>query len=147
MENLEEYKKFKDEKTVATEYNFLIESESKILLTGSSMNYEDSWMLGFINGEGSFTVNKKGTLIFSIEHTDKTSIELIKNRLDLSPTILDRGQRLFRGSLRKVTYSLGVSSKKDLNSLNNLLNNTDLIGLKGHKLIQYLNWFNQAKLD
>jgi hypothetical protein len=96
-------------------------------------------MLGFINGEGSFTVNKKGTLIFSIEHTDKTSIELIKNRLDLSPTILDRGQRLFRGSLRKVTYSLGVSSKKDLNSLKNLLNNTDLIGLKGHKLIQYLN--------
>jgi len=57
LENLEEYKKFKDEKTVATEYNFLIESESKILLTGSSMNYEDSWMLGFINGEGSFTVN------------------------------------------------------------------------------------------
>jgi hypothetical protein len=42
LENLEEYKKFKDEKTVATEYNFLIESESKILLTGSSMNYEDS---------------------------------------------------------------------------------------------------------
>jgi len=40
LENLEEYKKFKDEKTVATEYNFLI--ESKILLTGSSMNYEDS---------------------------------------------------------------------------------------------------------
>jgi hypothetical protein len=59
-------------------------------------------MLGFINGEGSFTVNKKG-------------------------------------SLRKNNYSLGISSKKDLNSLNNLLNNTGLIGLKGHKLIQYLN--------
>ena len=147
LDNLEEYKKFKDEKTVATEYNFFIESESKNLLTGYSMNYEDSWMLGFINGEGSFTINKKGTLIFSIEHTDKASIELIKNRLELSPTILDRGQRLFRGSLRKITYSLGVSSKKDLNSLNKLLNNTDLIGLKGHKLIQYLNWFNQAKLD
>ena len=84
-------------------------------------------------------INKKGTLIFSIEHTDKASIELIKNRLDLGPTILERGQRLFRGSLRKITYSLGVSSKKDLNSLNKILNNTELIGLKGHKLIQYHN--------
>jgi len=96
-------------------------------------------MLGFINGEGSFTINKKGTLIFSIEHTDKASIELIKNRLDLGPTIFDRGQRLFRGSLRKNTYSLGISSKKDLNSLNKFLNNTSLIGLQGHKLIQYQN--------
>ena len=98
-------------------------------------------MLGFINGEGSFTTKKKGTLIFSIEHTDKASIELIKNRLDLGPTIFDRGQRLFRGSLRKNTYSLGISStsKKDLNSLNKLLNNTSLMGLKGHKLIQYHN--------
>jgi hypothetical protein len=96
-------------------------------------------MLGFINGEGSFTVNKKGTLIFSIEHTDKASIELIKIRLDLGPTIFDRGQRLFRDSLRKNTYSLGISSKKDLSSLNNFLNNTGLIGLKGHKLIQYQN--------
>jgi hypothetical protein len=96
-------------------------------------------MLGFINGEGSFTVNKKGTLIFSIEHTDRASIELIKNRLELGPTIFDRGQRLYKGSLRKNNYSLGISSKKDLNSLNNLLNNTGLIGLKGQKLIQYLN--------
>lgn len=96
-------------------------------------------MLGFINGEGSFTINKKGTLIFSIEHTDKASLVLIKNRLDLGPTILDRGQKLFRGSLRKNTYSLGISLKKDLNSLNKFLNNTGLIGLKGHKLIQYQN--------
>jgi hypothetical protein len=96
-------------------------------------------MLGFINGEGCFTVNKKGTLIFSIEHTDKASIELIKNKLELSPTIIDRGQRLFRGSLRKKTYYLGVSSKKDLNSLNKILNNSGLIGLRGHKLIQYQN--------
>jgi len=102
-------------------------------------------MLGFINGEGCFTVNKKGTLIFSIEHTDKASIELIQNRLDLGPTIFDRGQRLFRGSLRKITYSIGVSSKKDLNSLNKFLNNTSLIGLKGHKLIQYHNWCNKEK--
>jgi len=75
-------------------------------------------MLGFINGDpcfgasgkrGSFTINKKGTLIFSIEHTDKASIVLIKNSLDLGPTILDRGQRLFKDSLRKNTYSLGIS--------------------------------------
>jgi hypothetical protein len=62
---------------------------------------------------------------------------------------LDRGQRLFRGSLRKNTYSpllvalqrqeIGVSSKKDLKNLNKFLNDTGLIGLKGHKLIQYNN--------
>jgi len=115
LDNLEEYKKFKVENSVVTEYNFWKESESKNMRTikqGSSVNFEDSWMLGFINGEGSFSINKKGTLIFSIEHTDKASIVLIKNRLDLGPTILDRGQRLFRGSLRINTYSLGISSKK-----------------------------------
>jgi len=108
LDNLEEYKKFKVENSVVTEYIFRRESKSKNQCTikqGSSVNFEDCWMLGFINGEGSFTINKKGTLIFSIEHTDKASIELIKNRLDLGPTILDRGQRLFRGSLRKNTYS------------------------------------------
>jgi len=112
LDNLEEYTKFKVENSVVTDYDFWKDSESKNLHTIKqrfSVSFEDSWMLGFINGEGSFTVNKKGTLIFSIEHTDKASIALIKNRLNLGPTIFDRGQRLFRGSLRKNTYSLGVS--------------------------------------
>ena len=54
MDNLEEYKKFKIENSVVTEYSFWKKSESKNLCTikqGSSVNFEDSWMLGFINGE------------------------------------------------------------------------------------------------
>jgi len=45
LDNLEEYKKFKIENSVATEYNFWKESESKNLHTikqGSSVNFEDS---------------------------------------------------------------------------------------------------------
>jgi len=45
LDNLEEYKKFKVENSVVTEYNFSKESESKNLRTikqGSSVNFEDS---------------------------------------------------------------------------------------------------------
>jgi|ERR1700679_1717733 uncharacterized protein YkuJ len=45
LDNLEEYKKFKVENSVVTEYNFWNESESKTLRTikqGSSVNFEDS---------------------------------------------------------------------------------------------------------
>jgi len=41
LDNLEEYKKFKVENSVVTEYNFWNESESKNL-QGSSENFEDS---------------------------------------------------------------------------------------------------------
>lgn len=45
LDNLEEYKKFKVENSVVTEYNFWKESESKNMSTikqGSSVNFEDS---------------------------------------------------------------------------------------------------------
>lgn len=97
----------------------------------------DNWIIGFINAEGSFNLHNKGHLVFSIEHTDKNSLELIKKRLDLGPNVLDKGNR---SNTRKNTYSLTISSKKDLLSLRELLDNPLLDGLKGHKLEQYKNW-------
>lgn len=41
----------------------------------------DNWIIGFINGEGSFYLNKD-KCNFYIEHTDRQLLELIKMRLD-----------------------------------------------------------------
>ena len=41
----------------------------------------DNWILGFINGEGCFHVHKKGHLLFTIEHTDRQVLELIKKKI------------------------------------------------------------------
>jgi hypothetical protein len=41
------------------------------------------------------------------------------------------------GKIRKTTYQLIVSSKKDLDSLIMLLDNSDNIPLQGNKYIQY----------
>lgn len=97
----------------------------------------DNWILGFINGEGCFHFSKRGHLVFYIEHTDKNCLMLIKKRLDLSPNILDRGNR--KGT-RQNTYSLFISSQKDLINLIKLIENPLLNGLEGYKLIQYNNW-------
>lgn len=97
----------------------------------------DNWIVGFINGEGCFHLHKDGHKVFYIEHTDENSLDLIKKRLDLGPNVIDRGNR---NNTRKNTYSLAISSKKDLLSLKKLIENPLLNGLDGYKLVQYNNW-------
>lgn len=100
----------------------------------------DNWIIGFINGEGCFYLNKNKWNFF-IEHTDKQALELIKNRLCFGPSVLERSSRKRDISkIRKTTYQLVVSSKKDLESLKMLLDNNDNIPLQGNKYIQYVNW-------
>lgn len=43
----------------------------------------DNWIVGFINGEGCFHLHKDGHKVFFIEHTDKNSLDLIKDKLNL----------------------------------------------------------------
>jgi hypothetical protein len=97
----------------------------------------DNWIVGFINGEGCFHLHKDGHKVFFIEHTDQNSLDLIKERLNLGPNVLDRGTR---NNTRKNTFSLSISSKKDLLSLKELIENPLLNGLDGYKLVQYNNW-------
>ena len=128
VETMEEYKEFLNSKQELSPVldNYFVE--------GTAF---DNWIIGFINGEGCFNLHNKGHLVFYIEHTDKNSLELIKKRLELGPSVLDRGNR---NNTRQNTYSLSISSKKDLLSLRELLENPLLYGLKGYKLEQYNNW-------
>ena len=58
---------------------------------------------------------------------------MIKSRFQIGPNIHERT----RGT-RKTTYSLYISSKKDLANIIQFLDN--LNSLKGYKLEQYNNW-------
>jgi aromatic ring-cleaving dioxygenase len=100
----------------------------------------DNWIIGFINGEGSFYLNKD-KCNFYIEHTDRQLLELIRYRLGFGPNVLERSARERDiGKVRKPMYRLNISSKKDLNELVMFLDNKDNMPLQGYKMVQYNKW-------
>jgi hypothetical protein len=94
--------------------------------------------VGFINGEGCFYLNKNKCNFF-IEHTDKHALELIRQRLSFGPSVTARSprERDEGKDYIKQTYVLIVSSKKDIKSLMEFLDNADNMQLQGNKLSQY----------
>lgn len=99
----------------------------------------DNWISGFINGEGSFVIRTNNTFIFYIEQSESFVLDIIRNRLEFNPKVILRKNR---GDGRKDTWSLFISSKKDILNLINFLNNTQLISLQGNKLSQYKKWLD-----
>lgn len=100
----------------------------------------DSWMVGFVNGEGSFHL-RNNKCNFYIEHSDKKVLEFIKYRLDFGPNVLERSVRARDlGKTRKTLYRLHISSRKDINQLIMFLDNKDNTSLQGYKMIQYNEW-------
>lgn len=134
FKTLEEYQEYKTKSLLSiTEF---VNSKSDDF---KNLNI-DNWIIGFINGEGCFYLNKNKCNFF-IEHTDKQALELIKKRLSFGPNVLERSKRdRDIGKLRKITYQLNISSKKDLNSLTILLDNPENTPLQGNKYIQYVDW-------
>lgn len=130
FETIEEYNKFAlTEYTQENKVNIVEQFEKGSLTV-------DSWIVGFINGEGCFYL-KNGKPVFCIEHTSKYGLELIKKRLGFGPSIISRSPRARdKDSPKKQTYQLFISSKKDIKTLMNFLD-TNFEGLKGHKLLQY----------
>lgn len=97
----------------------------------------DNWISGFINGEGSFSIHSKGHLVFYVEQSEEEVLNIIKQRLELGPSILFRKKRMVN---YKDTYSLKISSKKDLSNLISFFENPLLETLKGQKRLQFEHW-------
>lgn len=135
FQTLEEFNKYK------SEYLASISKQVDLISLYESGKLEvDNWIVGFINGEGSFYLNK-GKCNFYIEHTDRQLLELIRCRLGFGPNVLERSAReRDLGKVRKVMYQLNISSKKDINELINFLDNKDNIPLQGYKMVQYNKW-------
>lgn len=135
FKTLEEFSKYK------SEYLASINKQVDLIALYKSGKLEiDNWIVGFINGEGSFYLNK-GKCNFYIEHTDKQLLELIRMRLDFGPNVLERSARdRDLGKVRKVMFQLNISSKKDINQLIMFLDNKDNIPLQGYKMVQYNEW-------
>lgn len=103
----------------------------------------DNWIIGFFNGEVSFTyLTKKNKEIIPrimLEHTDERVISMIKDRLKIGPKILVRTR-----DTRKTTYSLQISSQKDITTIITFLDKYN--NLRGNKLSQYEEWKEKFKL-
>lgn len=76
-------------------------------------------------------------LEFSIEHTDRKALELIKEKLAITSNIFNRAKR---SQNRQETFILQVSSKENINSIIKLCDSPLLNKLEGNKLIQFNNW-------
>ena len=96
----------------------------------------DNWIIGFINGEGSFHTHSKGHSVFYIEQSEKEVLNIIKKRLEFNPNVLFRKKR---SEDYKDTYFLSISSKNDIKNLISFLENPLLEGLKGYKKLQFKN--------
>jgi hypothetical protein len=102
----------------------------------------DNWIVGFINGEGSFYINKdKNKFSFYLEYTDKQALDLIKYRFNFNPNVLERSIR-YRdfNKIRKICYQLSISSKKDIYKLIDFLDDKNNFSLQGYKFEQYNKW-------
>ena len=103
--------------------------------------YVDHWIVGFFTGESSFSFNKNNPT-FSLEHSDKDALGLIKRRLNcglLRKNVLERSPRKRDvGKKRKTMYTLTISSKQDIRNLIAFLDFKNNIALQGFKHKQYL---------
>jgi len=138
LENLQEYQQF-----LNTSYVKKLESVPLVHNTDTHMcvfnKTFDNWMSGFINGEGSFSIGRNGNLMFHIEQIESEVLYLIKIRLNLLQNIHLRKKRKEN---RKDTYTLTITSKKDIKALIEFFENPNIIPLQGHKAIQYLKFKN-----
>jgi hypothetical protein len=109
-----------------------------------SQFYLDHWLVGFLNGEVSFTTfkGKAGNTKpkVSLEHTSEKALQFFKNHLELGPKVSQLKQR----DSRKITYRIDVTSVSDLSKICKFLDRTN--SLQGNKLSQYEAWKNQFNL-
>lgn len=137
FKTLEEFNTFKDKCLDNINLASKVISNLDSLITSGEY---DSWIVGFINGEGCFYMNK-GKCNFFIEHTDLQALDIIKKRLSFSPKIVARSPRARDvGKNIKPTYVLIVSSKNDIDNLIQFLDSEQVVSLAGHKLMQYNDW-------
>lgn len=112
-------------------------------INNNSQFYVDHWIVGFLNGEVSFTRNKtrhnKIIPRISLEHTDEGAIKFIHNRLNLNTKIYSRSR-----DTRKTTYTIHINSIKDIKNTINFLD--EINSLKGYKLLQYQEWKKEFNL-
>lgn len=133
VETLEEYQQF------------IEDVDSKVWKTAQLIDVNhplisdsiDNWIVGFINGEGSFKFRSPNTFVFYIEQSESLVLEIIKKRLDFDPKVALKKNR---GDGRKDTWSLYVSSKKDIRNLITFLEHRASMSLQGNKLTQYKEW-------
>lgn len=136
FDNIEEYQNFYNNKELWQDN--LLETQFNNLDI-SSMDY-DNWLSGFITGEGSFNIKINGSKEFCMEQTDKNLMELVKQKFQFSPTnFVGKDRRKIRPN-SQITYEIRISGKKDLINLITFLDDLNHLGLKGHKLSQYLVW-------
>lgn len=130
--------------TFQKEKDFQSFEQKRFLLELLQRPYFDSWLVGFINGEGCFSIyqsKKEKGLVCSFDIAQKLGgfllLTAIQHRMHLKTTIY-----------KDITdcYKLKVSSVFNCNQVLKFLCSQPL-KLKGYKRIQYIKWAKQLRVN
>lgn len=115
-------------------------NEDKTVKEILDLPYFDNWLMGFIEGEGSFMIindNKTLRPKFSIcQKYDKFILEAIKERLQVGGKVHLEKENFYR---------LTIRSRKELTNLINFIEESQ-IQFKGYKGEQYSTWCEKISL-
>jgi len=113
----------------------LTENTEKTVEEILNLLYFDNWLIGFIQGDGSFYKRKDGNRIipeFNIgQKYDKIILEAIKLRFKIKSKVLVRKCGKF--------FVLQTKSKESIKNIYNVINNIE-IKLKSYHLERFNNW-------
>lgn len=100
------------------------------------------WLLGFVEGEGSFGINKNYTLVFSLGQSDKdlALMEAIRDFLDNLAVVSVKGQELAGGAVK-----LNVKNYNKMVYLS--INRLDYISRVLIPFFDSLSWKSKKELD
>ena len=109
-----------------------------IALRKRSTEYIKDWIVGFIEGDGSFYITSKGIVGFNVvQKGEKEVMKLIRRSM---------------GIRRKITEREGINtitaeSKEDIQRVVDFMTERERVRLKGLKRVQFIKWLRYLRRD
>ena len=122
------------------EKNVLIKKPGKegVKMKRGKGGYIKDWIIGFIEGDGSFYIKKSGVVGFNVvQKEDKEVIERIREEIGIKRKINER----------EGVYTITAESREDIERVVSFMTDKERVRLKGLKKVEFLKWIKYLKRD
>lgn len=98
--------------------------------------YIKDWIIGFIEGDGSFYITKSGVVGFNVvQKEDKEVLEIIREEIGIKRKINER----------KGVYTITAESREDIERVVSFMTNNERVRLKGLKKVEFIKWIKYLR--
>lgn len=122
------------------EKNVLIKKPGKdeVNMNGGKGGYIKDWIIGFIEGDGSFYITKSGVVGFNVvQKEDKEVLEIIREEIGIKRKINER----------KGIYTITAESREDIERVVSFMTDNKRVRLKGLKKVEFIKWIKYLRRD